>query len=277
MNIYSIRDFLRQWFSKKGIPECPEFPAALSDGWHHPDVLLTMLRKEPISFCIFQTLSEKSFCNVMPLKNSPGLVWLVKPFDVQFLEILSDFLTEWQQALYQGDSGQRFVLAALSPETGEFSERGCVYKIIFNGVDCGECRVFSAMLDERLKDAVGVVSIDVGKILKCISASSISDEPDWLDKIKLSSFSAFHAFPAPRYLANRSSEFLIHEIERIKTKTEYSDFEKLNSIIMLYNSSRGTFFECQKLRGHFCDALRSIIKFVQKIDEVGVSKAGKKS
>lgn len=258
MNIYSVRDYLRQWFSKKGIPECPEFPAALSDGWHHPDVLLTILRKEPATFCVFQTLSEKSFCNIMPLSNSPGLVWLLKPFRGNFFALAADFLNDWLKVMYGDTTESKFVIAGMTNQTGEMYDRGCCYKIYFNGVEAGEIRVFSAILDEKLNEPAVVLTIDVGKVLRCRAKDTVCFEPDWLDHAKLSSYSAFQAFPGPDYSNSRSAEFLIHEIERITKKSAKSEFEKINALIMLYNSSRGTFTECQKLRTVFRDAIKDV-------------------
>ena len=267
MNIYSVRDFLRQWFSRKGIPECPEFPAALGDGWHHPDVLLKILGKEASSFCVFQTLSQKNFCNIMPLINSPGLIWLSRPFSSDFFEVCTDFLNTWQQEMYQDSSEQRFVIDSAASSAGEFFDRGCCFKIFFNGVEVGEIRVFSALLDEKLVEPAAVFTVDVGKVLRCISKETVAFEPDWLDRAKLSRYSAFHAFSGPDYRANRSSEFLIHEIERVTRKADRSEFEKLNSLISLYNSSRGTFSDCQKLRQAFRDALKTVNASLQNSSE----------
>jgi hypothetical protein len=263
LNIYSVRDYLRQWFSRKGIPECPEFPAALSDGWHHPDVMLTILGKEPSTFCVFQTISEKSFCNIMPLANSPGLIWIIKPFRQDFFDLAADFFKDWLQAMYQDAAEQRFIFSAIANQPGELFDRSCCYKISFNGVDAGELRVFSALLDDKLTEPAAVLTIDVGKVLRCMSKETVCFEPDWLDHAKLSRYSAFHAFPGPDYGNNRSAEFLIHEIERICKKSEKSDFARINSLLQLYNSSRGTFSECQKLRGIFRDALRNVKNSLQ--------------
>lgn len=275
MNIYNVRDLLRQWFHSQGIVECPEFPAALSDGWHHPDVLLSILGGEATSFCVFQTISEKAFCNIAPLKNSPGLVWVVKPFDVQFLEIFGNFLTELEQNLYQGPTQQRFAIKGDSAQKGDLLERSCSYKVIFNGIETGECRVFSSILGEKLKESVAVVTMNVGRVLRSMSKEQAKSEPDWLENRKLSQFSAFQAFPGPKYNASRSSDFLIHEIERIEKKHVDSAFARLNDLIMLYNSSRGTFFENQKLCENFCNALKKIKETVFKASENTASKAGK--
>jgi len=258
LNIYSVRDYLRQWFSQKGIPECPEFPAALSDGWHHPDVMLTILGKEPSTFCVFQTISEKSFCNIMPLGNSPGLIWIIKPFRQEFFDLSADFFNDWLKAMYEEETQQRFIVSAVANQTGELFDRSCCFKIHFNGAGVGEIRVFSALLDEKLPEPSAVLTIDVGKVLRCMSKETVSFEPDWFDHAKLSRYSAFHAFPGPDYGNNRSSEFLVHEIERIGKKSEKSDFAKINGLLQLYNSSRGTFAECHKLRGVFRDALRTV-------------------
>lgn len=258
MNIYKVRDYLRQWFSSRGIPECPEFPAALSQGWHHPDTLLTMLDAQPASFCVFQTLAEANFCNIKPVTGSPGLIWLVKPFCENFLDRCADFFADWQKAVYQSGDEQRFVISSSGSGGGEFSERGCGFCICFNGIAVGEIRIFSAMLEERLKEPCAVLTIDVGRVLRCLSGETVAFEPDWIENHKLSRFAAFNAFVRPEFGNSRTSEFLVHEIERISKATDRTPFEKINQLIMLYNSSRGTFSECQKLRSHFRDALKSV-------------------
>jgi len=263
LNIYSVRDYLRQWFSTKGIPECPEFPAALSDGWHHPDVLLTMFGENPASFCVFQTLSEKSFCNIAPLNNTPGLIWLIRPFSSDITDLLADFLKDWQQQMYNAADETRFVLSSIIVSGCDFFERGSTFKILFNGAQVGDVRVFSSVFEEKLDEPVLILTMDVGKVLRCVSRDTVSFEPDWLDNAKLSRYSAFHAFSVPNYAASRTSDFLVHEIERITKKSGCSEFEKLNSMILLYNSSRGTFSECQKLRMVFKDSMKAIIKAIE--------------
>ncbi|GAB4272123.1 MAG: hypothetical protein Kow0029_10460 [Candidatus Rifleibacteriota bacterium] len=269
MNIYTIRDILRQWFSQKGIPECPEFPAALSDGWHHPDVLLAMFRKKNDTFCIFQTLSEHSFCNIGPLKNSPGLIWLVKPFSPQFPDILFDFLNDLQSKLYAENTEQRFSISALATASGDFQDRSCTYQILFNGLVCGECRIFSEMLEEKLRTPVALITIDVGRLMRFVIPRDIEEDPDWLDSRKLKQYAAFHAFQGPKYEANRTSEFLLHEIYRLVKNQDSGEFEKLNSLINLYNSSRGTFAESLKLRKSFCNAIKKIIDSFNHSNEEG--------
>ncbi|MGM0598594.1 MAG: hypothetical protein ACQETH_02140 [Candidatus Rifleibacteriota bacterium] len=258
MNIFKFKDFLHHWFISKGIQECPGFPAALSDGWHHPDILLNIFKKEPVSFCVFQTMARKQFC---PSGNShnltTGIIWLVKPYSPQFLDIFSEFLLDIQQELYGDKSSQRFIIEGQSPEIGELLERGGAYRVFFNGIETGECRVFSAVAGESLAEPVAVVTIDFGRILQASGKDAALDEPEWQSQTRLSEFAAFQAFFKPEFISTMSIEEVLSEIDKLEKNKKISEFQRINALLRLYNSTRATFKDCQKVRDKFCLLLKN--------------------
>lgn len=266
MNIFNFKDFLHRWFISKGVQECPGFPAALSNGWHHPDILLNIFAKEPVSFCVFQTMTRKQFC---PSGDSDslttGLIWLVKPYSPQFLDIFSEFLLDIQQEIYGENSKQRFVIEGQSPEIGDLLERGGAYRVSFNGIEVGECRVFSAVAGENLAEPLAVVTIDFASILQASDKDLALEEPQWQSQTRLSEFAAFKAFVKPEYISAMSIEDVMSEINSIENNKNMTEFEKINALLRLYNRTRATFQDCQKVRDKFCFLLKNTGKAFQNI------------
>jgi hypothetical protein len=258
LNIFKFKDFLHNWFILKRIQECPGFPAALSEGWHHPDILLSLFNKEPASFCVFQTMVRKQFCPSDYSNNlTKALVWLVKPYSPKFLDIFSEFLLDIQQEIYGDKSKQRFVIEGRSPDIGDLLERGGAYRVLFNGIDNGECRVFSSVAGENLAEPLAVVTIDFAGILQASDKNTALNEPEWQNKTKLSDFAAFQAHFKPEYISTMSIEEVLENLEELEKDKNISEFQRINALLRLYNSTRTTFKDCQKVRDRFCFVLKN--------------------
>ncbi len=149
----------------------------------------------------------------------------------------------------------------------DFLDRGCLQKILFNGIEVGECRIFSEIFMEKLDAPAAVITLNIGLLLKCSSAEKVQDEPEWIKNYKLGQFAAFAAFASPGFEHEFSANQLQKRILEIKQRPQASVFDKINSLTFLYNCSRATFADCQKLKQQFCKTIKELNNELVHIDE----------
>lgn len=262
MNICGLREFLRKWFAAHNVCECPEFPAALRQGAEHPDILISLFDKQPLSLCIFQMLSERSFCNLEPLKKSPGLIWLVKPFATDFFKALTEFLTEVEEAVFRDEAQGRFCLAGALEPINTLIDRASIYKILLNGIEVGECKVVTSALHENISQDAAIVTLNLGLLLKCRFNETVKTSPEWVNNLSVDYFAALSAFPGPRFLETVSDDEVIKKIDKIVKDNGCNEVDKLNRLIFFVNHLGADFGEREKVRSFFCSAIGNLSKII---------------
>ena len=255
MTLIELREKLRVWLNQNGISEIPQYPVALFNGWHHPDILLSLFEDGPTGLFSFQMIEERSFCSGEPLSASPGLIMVVKPYTAEFFTRMASFFTAISE-LAGGSTGNSFVFQASHEFERTLSERGSNWDISYNGVVCGNLTVLSEVLATKIKRPAAFVSLDLAKFLRCNSAQTVKQPAQWSDTKVFDQF-----FASDAYLADMGGKTtvaaLLQQLEKISSLNNAS--AALNGIIKLFLQAKVALRCNLKLSSAFVDALNRII------------------
>jgi hypothetical protein len=272
LDILRLKSLLRNWFYQEGIDEIPESPRAINMGWHHPDLLMSLVSNQKASIYAFQMMHKASVLSTETATIVPGLVWIIKPYELAISKTVGNFLDELGSRLNkEGDAGS-FSMAAVDYIPNPMGEKGCAWNILLNGGLCGTLTVLSEILKKDLSSPTAIVTLNLQDVVDFCNIEGFKAGVPWLTGKSVNEFLTLQQYSA---LIDKSDtkDNLKKSFEKIKKSTELALVARFFAYISLISDHQELIIEDFELQAELID---EISKCLTEIPKELVSEGDKK-
>ena len=194
MNILRHMEQIRRLLTERGACEVPQYPEPLAQVWYHPDILLAA-RGDVSAHCFcFQTLLQQGTgAAATGVSCAPALVWLMNCSEKDFSITAVDFISDLHFALTSSRENSGFSLIACGDHVC-CSDRGCCWKLQYNGVSCGQISLFSELFFQPLSRPVVMLVLDLAKLPALLNQKGPGQPVLWAEKAAAADLLALRAW-----------------------------------------------------------------------------------
>lgn len=180
MNILFHMEQIRRLLAARGTCEVPQFPEPLAEVWYHPDILLAMRDNRLLSNFCFQTMWLRGTgVTAEGLGCVPALVWQMNCSEKDFCPAVVDFVSDLHFAITSSREDSGFALVAERGKTLAYGERGCCWRLQYNGVSCGRICLFSEVFYQALPKPAAVLILDLARLTTLLSTTDLGSPVPW--------------------------------------------------------------------------------------------------
>ena len=263
LDILRLKSLLRNWFYQEGIDEIPESPRAINMGWHHPDLLMSLVSSQEASIYAFQMMNRSSFLLNESASIVPGLVWIIKPYELAISKTVGNFLDELGLRLNkEGDAGS-FSIAAVDYISNPMGEKGCAWNILLNGGLCGTLTVLSEILKKELSSPAAIVTLNLQDVVDFCNIDGFKSGVPWLTGKSITEFLTLQQYSA---LVDKSEtiDTLKKSFDKIKKSSELNFVSRFFVYISLIADHQDLIIENSELQTELIDEISKCMTEIPK-------------
>jgi len=186
---------MRRLLTERGACEFPQYPEPLSQVWYHPDILLAARSGAPVNYFCFQALWQRGTgVAATGFSCMPALIWLMNCTEKDFSAIAADFISDLHFALTSSREDSGFSLVAERGESCCRSDRGCCWKLQYNGVSCGQISLFSELFCQQLERPAVMLVLDLARLPGLLHQKDPGQPVLWAEKTAADDLLALRAW-----------------------------------------------------------------------------------
>ena len=193
LTLLEITTKIRECFKNQGSSEVPAFPELITQPWLHPDLLSRCFSETAWDLFAFQPVGEEKGLGIFSESRMPTLVWMKKPFSVDWLHRIPAFLTSVLHPAAAGtpeepppSEPKSFLeVWGVNEKSGLFSDIGCRWNLVWKGVPIGSVKLVTSLFEEPLVGPVGFVTLDLMAMQGILEKGVGSSSAVWCEKIPM--------------------------------------------------------------------------------------------
>lgn len=206
MNILRHMEQMRRLLTERGACEVPQYPEPLAQVWYHPDLLLAARSGGKANCFCFQTLWQRGTgVTAAGYSCMPALVWLMDCSEKDFSAIVVDFISDLHFALTNSREDSGFSLVADNGCYRCRNDRGCCWKLQYNGVSCGNISLFSELVFQPLERSAVMLVLDLAKLPLLLHQKDPGQPVLWAEKSAAGELLALRAWQLKCPVASREN------------------------------------------------------------------------
>lgn len=173
---------IRRLMADRGVCEVPQYPEPLQQVWYHPDFLMAA-RGNTLAHCFcFQPIwSHGAGAAAGRDSCMPAFSWLMNCSEKDFSAAVADFISDLHFALTSSREDSGFALVAERGQGGLVRDRGCCWRLLYNGVCCGQICLFSELFFQPLTRSAVMLVLDLAKLPGLHEPESFGRPVLWAD------------------------------------------------------------------------------------------------
>jgi hypothetical protein len=186
---------IRRLLAERGACEVPQYPEPLASVWYHPDMLLAARGGGTRNCFCFQTMWQRGTgAAAVGVSCMPALVWLMDCSEHNFTAAVVDFISDLHFAITSSREDSGFSLVADAGITACRSERGCCWKLHYNGVSCGHISLYSELFFRSLEHSAVILVLDLAKLPGLLNQKNPGLPVFWAEKLRAADLLALRAW-----------------------------------------------------------------------------------